>query len=354
MKLLADASLPGLDSAFPKPFILTRYHNHEELLRFIPDQDILLCRSTLQVDASLLENARLHSVATASSGSDHLDHAYLKQRGIQVIDAKGSNASAVADYMMACIAWLEQTKHLKGKRAGVIGMGKVGYKVHKRLQALGFQLRAFDPPKALDDNQFTSDSLASLYDCDLLCIHAELHQNPPYPSINLINKAFLDQLKPGCVLINAARGGIIDEEALITHTTPLIYCTDVYLNEPAINSRLIQMATLCTPHIAGHSLEAKYAAVALISEQLHQQAGIPIPTFAHPPFSHSPPLNEQEAWQDLVLSIYNPENETVLLKHAHDKQSAFLSLRKKHNTRHDFSLYLSSMKQAEFCELFRL
>jgi erythronate-4-phosphate dehydrogenase len=343
MRILADASLPGLDNAFPSPFILTRYSNSNELSSLLDKQDILLCRSTLKVNNNLLKTHQLKYVATASSGTDHLDHIFLKEQGIGVVDAKGSNAPSVADYVMSCIAYLDQQDLLKGKKVGIIGMGEVGKKVSMRLKAANFHLVHYDPLKARNESLFQSCELETLYEVDLLCIHAELHAEAPYPSANLIDKTFLDQLKPGCVIINAARGGIVNEEALLNAHPSLIYCTDVYLNEPAIDKRIVDKATICTPHIAGHSIEAKLAAVTLISKKLHQFLELPIPQFASTAPMQIIQLQDIKTWQELVLSIYKPSHETLLLKLAKNKDLAFLKLRTSHNKRHDFSMYADSI-----------
>lgn len=339
MNILADASLPGLEAAFPAPFNLTRYNSVNELQIMLPGKDILLCRSTLKVNEPLLINSSLKYVTTASSGTDHLDHQYLHSRGIKIIDAKGCNATSVADYVLASLAYLSQQQLPAGNRVGIIGMGMVGTEVAKRFQTLNFNITHYDPLKASQNTEFKSCEFVELTKCDLICIHAELHDQQPYSSFNLINKHVLARLKPGCVIINAARGGIVNEDDLLNSTTPLVYCTDVYLNEPAVDPRIIDKSTLCTPHIAGHSLEAKYAAVSLVSEQLHRIAGLPIPFFASPVQSQTITLDPASSWQEKILSIYNPVDETLQLKKAADKFSTFLSSRKNHQNRHDFYVY---------------
>ncbi|ARB91945.1 4-phosphoerythronate dehydrogenase [Legionella longbeachae] len=340
MNILADATLPGLEQAFPKPFNLIRYNHANELAHLLVGQDVLLCRSTLKVNRALLENHSIRYVATASSGTDHLDHAWLNSKQIQIIDAKGSNARAVADYVVACLAFLEQHHFIQGYNAGVIGLGKVGTQVSTRLQAAGFQVLHYDPLKAMrETNIFQSCSLEDLYQTDLICIHAELHDNQPFPSRQLINQNFLNKLKPGAIIINAARGGIVDENALLNDPKALIYCTDVYLNEPTIDNRIIEKAVLCTPHIAGHSIEAKYAAVAMVSASLHQIAKLPIPQFFTPQMIKTIHVKKNKLWYESVLSLYNPIEETLNLKKAADIKSAFIELRKHHQNRHDFCQY---------------
>lgn len=340
MNLLADASLPGLEQAFPKPFNLTCYSHPDEITHLLAGQDVLLCRSTLKVNQNLLKNHSLGYVATASSGTDHLDHSWLDSQHIQVIDAKGSNARAVADYVVACLAFMEQGHFIQGHKAGVIGLGKVGTQVAARLEAADFQVVTYDPLKALrEPDTFQSCSIEDLYQMDLICIHAELHNHQPFPSLHLIDHYFLSQLKPGCIIINAARGGIVEEHALLNEPKPLIYCTDVYLNEPSIDPRIIDKALLCTPHIAGHSIEAKYDAVAMVGVALHRIANLPIPRFFSLKKIKKVHFGTNKLWSESILTLYNPIEETLNLKKAIDKTSAFMELRKHHQNRHDFCQY---------------
>jgi erythronate-4-phosphate dehydrogenase len=341
MNILADVSLPGLDSAFPQPFHLTLYSHPDEIPFLLKSQQILLCRSTLKVDEHLLgASPKLAMVATASSGRDHLDEQFLKTKGIQIIDARGANARSVADYVLACIAYLDKTNILKGKQLGIIGFGFVGQAVSIQMQALGFKVLHYDPPKAAAERHFKSATLTALTACDLLCIHASLHQDPPYPSQDLLNQTFLSSLSKGTVIINASRGGILHEEALLTVGKHLVYCTDVYLNEPDIDPRIIKRAFLCTPHIAGHSIEAKFGAIALISQKLHRLLHL-TPVVCETPKPIPPQATVDLPWQDQVLAQYHPLHETNLLKNAANTMQAFLQIRALHQNRHNLQIVAS-------------
>ncbi len=335
MNILADASLPGLSKAFPSPFNLTLYQNIEELKALIINQDILLCRANLKVDQQLLEHSNIQYVATASSGSDNFDYSYLHDQEITPLDAKGCNATAVADYVLSCFAYLEKNQTLQGKKVGIIGLGHVGSQVYKRLNALGFEVIGYDPLKAANNLDFSSCAQEQLYTCDVLCIHAELHHNKAYPSYNLLDEHVLKQLQPHCILINASRGGIVNEHALLN--SGLRYCTDVYLNEPDINTEIINYATLCTPHIAGHSIEAKNAAITIISQKLHALFNVPAPQYEIIASSMPLPSEPYKFWYDKILALYNPLIETNYLKNALYTDKAFINLRKKHVNRHDFN-----------------
>jgi len=341
MNILADASLPGLQQAFPAPFHLTLYHHPNELETKLNGQDILLCRSTLKVNETLKGLQHLKYVATASSGTDHIDQHYLQKKHIEVVSAKGSNANSVADYVIANIAFLIDKKQLQleNKTVGIIGLGEVGTKVYERLKALNLRLLCFDPPKAERQFEFRSCSFASLFKCDILCIHAHLHSIAPYPSYNLINDAFFKRLRKKIIIINASRGGIVNETDLLEHPTKVDYCTDVYMDEPNVNPKIIQFASLCTPHIAGHSIEAKYNAVSMISSFFHKKLKLKAPLLNFPKNTSLHLKENQRNWEKVILSIYNPFPETQTLKNAVNLTDTFVQLRKKHHYRHDFKIY---------------
>lgn len=338
MKILADASLNYVSELFATHFELGWYQHADEARAQIKHYDILLCRSTLKVDAKLLAGSAIQYVLTASSGIDHIDDAMLKKQGIGLLNAKACNARAVADYVSACLAYLLSSKNIRGEQAGIIGVGEVGRRVAQRLQSAGFQLLYYDPLKALRETSFKSCDLEQLYACDVLCLHANLHSGQAYPSKNLLNAAFFKSLNKDCCIINAARGGIVNENDLLQQKKHFFYCTDVYCNEPSPNAELLDYALLCTPHIAGHSIEAKNNSVLFLSQQLHQLLGL---AQAANPFSASTiasHLNVKSSWQESLLSLYNPSEDTLCLKTAKDKTQAFLSQRASHQ-RHDFCVY---------------
>ncbi|MCX7115576.1 MAG: 4-phosphoerythronate dehydrogenase [Gammaproteobacteria bacterium] len=327
LNILADDTLPELDLAFPAPFHLTRYRNQTELQEALPDHTILLCRSTLKVNQSLLTSHHLDWVLTASSGRDHLDESYLAQQKTKILDAKGSNASAVVDYVLSSMAYLQIALAFEPKTIGIIGVGEVGQRLLERLTALGFTVLCFDPLR----EGFQSIAFERLVECCLVCLHANLHTSPPHPSYHLIQADFCAARSPHSAIINASRGNIIDETALLAHHKGL-YCTDVYTNEPNPNPQIIQQATLCTPHIAGHTQEAKIEAVRQLSRQLHAELGLPCPLFpAYPTF---PALKSRGDWQSTYLAIYNPIDETQRLK----ENKPFLALRAAH-VRHGREYY---------------
>lgn len=345
MRVLADSSLPNVDKYSAYPFTLTLYASTEELLANISKSDILVCRSTLKVSIDILKNTAIKCVATASSGTDHIDKDYLQENNIQLIDAKGSNAHSVVDYVTACLAYLSTANKLSGTRVGIVGVGCVGSQLYSRLKFLGFTVYCYDP--WLDDSQedFKFCDFKDILASDIICIHANLHNNSPYPSLNLFNFDIFTKLNKGVVIINAARGGIVNEDDLLSARKDIVYCTDVYVNEPNVNAKIVDFATLCTPHIAGHSIEAKQRAVDVVFSKLAQFATVEFPKRTIVNLNdcfisqnNSGGLLQNTVLQDSILNLYNPLHETLAFKKAINKSDIFLILRKSHNYRHDFML----------------
>src|SRR5512136_1219353 len=114
----------------------------------VKDSDALVVRSVTRVDASLLDGSSVRFVGSATIGLDHFDEPYLKSRGIRYTNAAGSNANSVAEYVTAALLVVAQRKgwNLARKSIGIIGVGNVGSRVERKVQALGMQVALCDPP----------------------------------------------------------------------------------------------------------------------------------------------------------------------------------------------------------------
>lgn len=333
MRILADADLPALAQAFPQYFDIVTFDNQKDLNRKIQSADILICRSTLNVDDKLIDNTPIKLVATATSGINHIDTHYLAKNNIPLVTAKGANAGAVSDWALSVMAHIKSK--LRGNCIGIIGVGHVGSLVTKWLSFLNYQILTCDPIRNGQPN-FVHSSLNKLVHCDALFIHANLHDNLPCPTHNLINQAFLNKLNPRCFIINASRGGIVNENELLNSNFSYQYCTDVFTNEPNISEEIINNAFICTPHIAGHTIEAKINAVFQVSVEIHHFCNKPAPTIALNNPSKLVNLSSP-SWPYFILKQYDPITETNTLKMAGNKKETFFELRKAHH-RHGLRL----------------
>lgn len=235
------------------------------------DADALIIRSRTQINSALLKDSQVSFVGSTVVGLDHIDQPYLKEQGIHFYSAQGCNANSVAEYIITCLL-ITAEKHqfnLNEKTLAIIGVGNVGSLVFKKAQALGINCLLNDPPKVKQQPEFTN-SYTDLENClkaDIITVHTPLTTQGNYPTKNLIDRQFLSKISPNQIIINAARGGIIDEQAW-SETETLANIIDCWVNEPMINESLYNKADIATPHIAGHSLDAKIAGTEMVYQQL--------------------------------------------------------------------------------------
>ncbi|NBX85368.1 MAG: hypothetical protein EBQ95_07165 [Gammaproteobacteria bacterium] len=330
LKILYDSQIPYIHDFFASHFILTAYHHQGEMLALFRDYDILICRSTIKISAEILQNSSIQLVASATSGLDHIDIQGLQRLKIPLIHAKGSNAHAVCDYITSTVAYLDLHQHTNGKNIGVVGYGAVGKMVTNRLEKLGYSVYNIDP-YVQTPRPITLDTIS---DMDIVCLHPNYHLTPPFSTHHLLNQQQIANLKRNVCIINASRGDVVDETAILHQAFQGIYCTDVYKNEPRINPHIIERATLCTPHVAGHSIQSKWRMTSFIAHQIYQKYGFDAPDIAPPTLP--PTQTKEKNWQLQALAEYNPENETRALKICPTPE-AFFQLREQHRFRKDFT-----------------
>lgn len=333
-RIVADNKIPGLLPNLTD-FDLTLLPPEAITAQSLRNADILICRSVLKVNRALLDNTPVKIVATPASGIDHIDTHYLEARGIPLFSAAGSNAQGVADYILWMIAWLEKNRKLSGKRAGIIGAGHIGTKIQSLLHILGFEVLMNDPPRAFKDPHFISTDLYDLRQQDLICVHAALSREQPFSSYHLLSSGWFNELKENATLINAARGGIIDTQALLRHKKPLNLCLDVFENEPDIEGyeQLVKKCFITTPHIAGHTIESFYRATEMIVSQIKHYLSLnAVSPFSIPNIPITPiDARECQYWYDVILKLYDFHSKLELIP------TTFYTLRESHRMRHDFA-----------------
>lgn len=248
---------------------------------YLADAEVVIPEHVLVDDAFLAQAPRLRFVQVGA-GYDNVDLAACSRRGVQVCNAAGLNADAVAEHVMALllchyknICPLNQFMHtgcsaplpdyhggeLSGRTLGLVGLGHIGRAVAVRAQAfglrvLGWSYRPIDVPGV----EFVL--LSQLFaESDIVSLHVPLKANTRH----LIDDAALAQMKPGALLINTARGGLIDEAALaraLQRGTLSGACLDVFAEEPLpADSPLRQLDNvILTPHTAGYPDGPKFHA----------------------------------------------------------------------------------------------
>lgn len=274
MKIVADQQIPYVEEYFGHVGELCLKPGRAITAYDVHDADILLVRSITRVDSGLLKNSRVRFVGSVTAGADHLDTHWMEQHGIAWSVAKGFNAPSVAEYVSSVISVLQQSTFKgDGKRAAVIGVGHVGKLVVEKLKQHGFEVVLCDPLRAEVEANFISTPLGEINNVDLICLHVPLTMVGSYPTYHMINQTFLSRQRPGCVLLNAARGAVIDSAELLQYGKHLTWCFDVWENEPNINKSVLEKAFIATPHIAGYSVQSKLRGTEMIYHAAKIQGG---------------------------------------------------------------------------------
>ena len=247
MTIIADKYIPFLFEAVRKEWPdVDIYPMEPEQIDHsaVHDADVLIVRTRTKVDESLLSGSRVQLVCTATIGYDHIDTAYCESHGIRWTACPGCNAQAVCDYVEEA---LNETAIQKSSLTiGVVGVGHVGTLVAKMAERRGLKVLLNDPPK---HKGVSLDEIAQ--QCDIITFHVPLDNTTRH----MCDAAFLDRCKAHTLIINAARGGVVDEKALLNSGHPFIL--DTWENEPNIHPDVLQQARLASMHIAGYSVQGK-------------------------------------------------------------------------------------------------
>jgi erythronate-4-phosphate dehydrogenase len=275
VNILADSNIPYIAEACAHLGDITLFvaDDASALHKHLRSADVLLCRSTIRVDRSLLEGTAVRFVATATSGAEHVDEPYLLGRGIRFTAARGSNAQSVAEYVFTALFALA-AKHgfsLRGKKIGIIGAGHVGTWVAHLADQLGMACILNDPPKFDATANPIYRPLEEALDADIVTLHVPLTKKGRHPTFHLFNQARFSALKNGAIFLNTARGDVLSPRALRAHVSAHhlnAVVLDVFPSEPRIDASLIQIADIATPHIAGHSYDGKLLGTQMVYEDL--------------------------------------------------------------------------------------
>ena len=268
----------------------------EELLSIIGGYDIIITRSGTTVDRSLLDAAtRLKMVARAGVGIDNVDVDYASSKGVIVVNAPFGNTNSAAEHTMALLmsacrnvtvanASLKSGEwkrapftgvELKGKTAGVIGLGKVGGRVATRLKAFECEVLACDPYIAVKRAHDLGVKLVShdeIYkNCDIVTVHTPLTDETK----GMIGARELGMMKDGVIVMNVARGGIIDEPALLDAMNSgkiALAGVDVWSEEPPntdiLKALIAHPKVTVTPHLGANTHEAQINVAVDVSKEI--------------------------------------------------------------------------------------
>lgn len=272
----------------------------------------LVINSKIRVDVALLNEApHLHFVARLGSGMEIIDQHETAERGIAVFSSPDGNCNAVAEHAMGMIlAWNnhliqsnEEVKNfqwnreknrgieLEGRTIGIIGFGHTGSALARKLQGFSVAIKAYDkykPAGYARDYPWVEeceDRESAIRASDVVSLHLPLN----FETLKLVNKSFLNQCKPGALLVNTSRGPVVDTQALIDALNRKQIkgaCLDVFENEkpetyiPEEKEMYRQLFSfpqvLVSPHVAGWTIESKYKLAKILLDKILTHYGCPI------------------------------------------------------------------------------
>lgn len=259
MLIVCDDKIPFLRGVF-EPFSEVKYLTGSRITRNdIFDADALIVRTRTRCDRALLDGTKVRIVASATIGIDHIDTLWCEQNGIIWANAPGCNARSVCQWIGSTLSALSHRLglDLRGKTLGIVGVGHVGSEVARLAPTLGMNTLLCDPPRAESEGPEGFVNLEELTQgSDIITIHTPLTAQ----TFHLFDSERLKSLSSAQILINSARGEIVDGGALksaLRENRLRAAALDVWENEPEIDRELLERVTIATPHIAGYSADGK-------------------------------------------------------------------------------------------------
>lgn len=278
-KIIVDSYIPFLEGLLEPYFDVRVLEPTLITADAVADADALLVRTRTRCNRELFgDNPRCTFVGTATIGFDHIDRAWCSAHGIETVNAPGCNAPAVAQYVFAAIAQLIN-RPVDQYTLGIVGVGHVGGIVERWARAMGMRVMRCDPPRQRAGHPGPWYSLPEIASrADIITVHTPLTREGDDRTFHLADKAFFDSLERAPILINAARGPIVDTAALIeaidsgaVHKAVV----DTWEGEPHISTALMDKAAIATPHIAGYSHAGKVRATRMVLDALSKHFGLP-------------------------------------------------------------------------------
>lgn len=278
LNIIIEDKVPYLRGVFEKVGANVTYLPAEKIDRgSARDANVLVVRTRTRCNAELLEGSRVSLVASATIGMDHIDKNWCEANGIEAVNAPGCNAPAVAQYVFAALMELV-FKPISSHTIAIIGVGNVGRIVERWARGLGMKVLRYDPPRQRAEG---GDDWASLNEiaekADIVTFHTPLTREGEDPTWHMADRDFFNALRRAPIVVNAARGGVMDEEALLE----ALECgrvrdavIDCWENEPRVSRSLVKKAAIATPHIAGYSAAGKARASQAVVNAVCRKFGL--------------------------------------------------------------------------------
>ncbi|MDH6307367.1 erythronate-4-phosphate dehydrogenase [Dysgonomonas sp. PFB1-18] len=320
MKIIADKNIPylkGIAEYFGEVTYLDgSAFSHET----IKNADTLIVRTVTRFDEAILKDTQVKLICSATIGYDHIDTAYCDAHGIVWHNAPGCNSGSVMQYIVSSLIVMARKKgfDLKDKTIGIVGVGNVGKKVARACEILGMKVLLNDPPRERAEGSGQFVSLETIMcESDIITFHTPLIKERTDKTYHLADKAFFTSLEKKPIIINSARGGIVDTEAIKDALKEDVISgavIDCWENEPLIDIEYLHMVDIATPHIAGYSADGKANATRMSLESVAEfynldknpVSEIKVPEPENPVIDLNTFPDSDNRIYDAILETYNP------------------------------------------------
>lgn len=362
MKIVIDNKIPFIRGVFEPYADVVYLPGKDTTPDVVRDADALITRTRTICNESLLKGSSVKVIATATIGYDHIDTAWCERNGIFWTNAPGCNSWSVKQYIASTLVTLAARYGLELDKMtlGVIGVGNVGSKVAEAAGILGMKVLLNDPPRARREGGDAFVGLDELLSqVDIITVHVPLEKEGPDATWHLFDAARIATLRPTQILINSSRGPVVDNQALkaaLLGGRLKAVVLDVWEGEPAIDTELMSMLAISTPHIAGYSADGKAngtsMSVRAVARALGIEAlkgwsasGIPAPVQALRFTIDCSGKTTQQVLTEAILYTYRVEEDSRLLK---ADSSLFEKLRGDYRIRREPTAF--SIKLANYSE----
>lgn len=349
MKIIADKNIPYLKGIAEYFGDVTYLDGADFTKENIKDADTLIVRTVTYFGESILKDSNVKLICSATIGYDHIDTEYCDTHNIAWHNAPGSNSGSVQQYIVSSLIVLAKQKgfDLKDKTIGIVGVGNVGKKIAKACEILGMKVLLNDPPRQAIEKDNTFVSLETIkQEADIITFHTPLTKEGEYKTYHLADENFFSSLKKKQIIINSARGGIVDTSSIkkaLKEGTISGAVIDCWENEPAIDLEYMNMVDIATPHIAGYSADGKANATRMSLETIARFYNLskePISQIKAPepinPVIDFQNIRSGNRVYDIILSTYNPMDDFAHLKSNPD---TFKQLRNNYPLRREYFAY---------------
>lgn len=351
MKILIDENMPYAEKLFSQLGEVVLKPGRTMTAEDLVDVDGLMIRSVTKVNKELISKAnKLKFVGTATAGMDHVDQVLLKEKGIFFTAAPGCNKVGVAEYAFSVMMILGQQQGFSvfDKTVGIIGAGQVGSYLAKCLQGMGIKVLLNDPIKQAEGDERTFTALETLLEqSDIITLHTPITRDGEHPTHHILNETRLEALRANQILINAARGPVVDNAALkkrLQRNDGFTAALDVFEFEPEVDMDLLPLLTFATPHVAGYGLEGKARGTTMIFNSFCEFLGKENRVYASEllPIAPVPRVQLDRAWDNATLHnltqlIYDVRHDDAIFRRNIAREGAFDEMRKNYWDRREYS-----------------